>query len=527
MGATDHMPSKKTVWTLLGMWLLAYAWRPFLFGFYSDDYVLILQPVAQGMPASELFDFQMRNFANRPISGLVAFAYVRLLGDSAFLWHAASAVTCLLTGGLLWLILERLNRIENPVDEERLVWLTASWWLLPTSFGFVSWPAYVIHLPVVPLFLISFLILIRSPRLSWLPAASALFFYCLCLVTHESFYFQYLIPFTVLLVVRKISRLRWRNWVIWFSIFTLAQGSAIVFNRLSTIGTKKQFDAEFVFTRIVSVFENPRFLVHAVVPLLIAFVTGLLVLRIVRHLRLHSRPIPAGFPLTLIFVSGLLLSVLLYLSAGYSIRPFGLGSRTTICASIVAMLLLLQLLKHNSRFLHLPRAAPWSIPVVLALLSGIQAYHWHGSWRLQNEVMDQLPQRELLDLEKGAIVLCLVPNYHGHVMVFEDTWSLGPATWTHYPGLRQSRLQLLPHKNAGFRAAEVSFVGGKLTYRQLYTGHNLGSFRAGVLYVWNYYTGQLLRAEGDVVIPPHLDLRKFDLDNMIPVVNTSSGELPF
>ena len=515
--SATRVPPRKTIWTLLGVWFVTYAWRPFLLGFYSDDYALILQPVALDLSAKQLLDFYSRMYANRPISGLLAYHYLQLFADSAVLWHLAGAATCLLTGALLWLVLERLNRIGQPLDGDRLTWLTAIWWLLPTSFGFVSWPTYVIHFPVVPLFLLSFFLLISNPRLPWPATALALLVHGLGLATHEAFYFQYLVPFAVLLLVRQDTRWRWRNWGGWLSAFTLAQGLAIVFNRLTRGGPKKQFDPEFILNRIVSVVEHPRFLVHAVIPLLIVSVAAFLLLQTVRRWRRHSRQIPANHALTVIFVGGLLLSVFLYLGAGYSIRPFGLGSRTTICVSVIAVLLLLPLLKQNPGFARATKAASWGVLLLLAVLSGIQGYHWHGSWRLQNEVMSRLPQRQLLEVERGALILCLVPNYDGHVVVFEDVWTLDPAASVHYPELRPSRLRFLPHKNTGFRAAEASFVGGRLSYRHLYAGHQLGTYKARHLYVWNYYTGELLRAAGDVVIPPHQNLPSFHAESLIAV----------
>ncbi len=517
------LPPQQTVWILLAAWFAAYAWRPFLLGFYSDDYLLILQPVSGDLSPSQLLDFQMRAFSNRPVSGLVAFVYVLLLQDHAFLWHAVSAVISLITGGLLWLILERLNRIENPLDHRQLAWLVAVWWLLPTSFGFMSWPIFLVHLPVMVFFLLSFLLLVTDPRLAWPSATAALLCYCLSLATHEGFYFQYLVPFALLLRWHAAIELSVKRWTLWLSLFSLAQVSAIAFNRLATIGPRKPFDLDFILTRITSVIQNSRFLVDVLIPIAIVSVATLIVLRTIRRSRQRSGELNDGQAQILIFLGGLVLSLVVYLGAGYSILPFGLESRSTMCVSIFTILLWFQLMKHEPRFLHYSKTAAALILIILSGLTAVQGYHWHKSWQLQNEVMGLVPDQELTGLKKRTIVLCLVPNYHGPVSVFEDTWSLNPAVESHYPGLRESKLQFLPHKNTGFRAAGVSFIDGRLTYHPFYSGHKLPKYKAESLYIWNYFAGQLWRAEGDVSIHPHLDPESFHMDNLVLVHKVSDA----
>lgn len=61
-----------------------------------------------------------------------------------------------------------------------------------------------------------------------------------------------------------------------------------------------------------------------------------------------------------------------------------------------------------------------------------------------------------------------------------------------------------------------------MTYGHLYAGHQLGSYKAPNLYVWNYYTRTLWRATGDVVIAPYQDLREFSAPNLVLVKDFSA-----
>jgi hypothetical protein len=511
------MKNRDVAWILTGVWLAAFAWRPFLLGFYSEDYFLFLKPLSEGIAPAPFFIYITNTFAHRPLSGLVAFFCAQVYGNHAFLWHCFAALTCLIIGGLLWLVLKQLNQLNDPLKDSQLAWLTALWWLLPTSYGFVSWPTHMVQLPVVPLFLLSFYFLIKDRSLSLKSFSLALFFYLLCLFTHEGFYLQYLVPFAILLLYKKEYRLSLRKWGLWLGAFTCVQGGAILFIHLVAGGAHKQFDPVFTVNRILKVLQNPRYWVDAVIPLIIVIGSTYCAFRIYKTIRRNPGRIPHNSLLFLIFLGGLLLSVFLYLGAGYSIRPFGLGSRSTMCISVLFIGLLLPVLKSSTGSLKIKKYLLWGLTLIMAVTSGVQGYHWHASWVLQKKVMVSIPEQQFLNFREPAIVLCLVPNYQGHVLVFEEFWTLEPAVHFNYPQLRQKKLHFLPHKNSGFRAAESIFADNEFRYRPLYSGHTWDVFQGDYLYFWNFYTGELYEAQGDIAIPPHLKPQTFQMEKLRPI----------
>ena len=180
------MPSLRSTAIFLGTWLTAFSWRPFFLGFYSDDYMIILEPISEGRSAQQLYEFYTRLYANRPLSGLFMVGLVELCGNSPFAWQVVASLLCLLTGLLVWMVATRLNLIGTPMGEERIAWLSSLWFILPTSLGFSSWPTYVAHLPAAIFFLACFhLLLPRAGQASpydiplWRGIA-ALAAYCCC-----------------------------------------------------------------------------------------------------------------------------------------------------------------------------------------------------------------------------------------------------------------------------------------------------------------------------------------------------------
>ncbi|MFQ5806477.1 MAG: hypothetical protein ACE5I3_08510, partial [Phycisphaerae bacterium] len=69
-------------------WLLAFASRPSMLGFYDDDWFVLLLPTQNSAAFSwERFAFYIDLYANRPVFGVVTFVMSSLCSNSAVLWH--------------------------------------------------------------------------------------------------------------------------------------------------------------------------------------------------------------------------------------------------------------------------------------------------------------------------------------------------------------------------------------------------------------------------------------------------------
>lgn len=157
------MPSLKSVAVFALVWIASFAWRPFVLGFYSDDYELILRPLSAGLTSEQLLHFYEHIFDTRPLSALLAYGFTLACGSDSFSWHAAAALNCLAVGVLIWLVLRDLNLLGQPLSETWIACIASVWFVLPTNFGFVSWPNHVPQSFVMNLFLLSFFFLIWKP----------------------------------------------------------------------------------------------------------------------------------------------------------------------------------------------------------------------------------------------------------------------------------------------------------------------------------------------------------------------------
>jgi hypothetical protein len=497
---------RKSTLVLLVIVILSMAWRPFLFGFYSDDYNIILEPVSSGYSAHELYEHLFVLFGNRPLSGVNAYILINVFGDSAFGWHSFAVIISFL---IAFLIIKICRIFNNNEINTKLAIYASLWVLFPTNFGFLSWPVYFVHLPVVLWYLISFYFLIRNKEIISKDISRSLFFYALCIFTHESFYFQF-IPMLGACVIYKQNFLKNRTYLKVGLLFFLLQVLAIIFNRVASAGVRKDFDFDFIITRVTAVINNPEYLLQVSIPILSVIGVLFYLVYLYKQRMTHKKNISNDQLMVANCMVGVFITICIYLSAGYAIRPFGLGSRTTMCFSVFGSLILFLIAKNlfnkksNLRFVH------FVFPAILFLSVIYQGVYWADSKITQEEVLDAFPADKVSRLN-NSLILFLVPNFSGDVIVFEDTWSLTPAITIKYKELKNNNLQMLPHKNEGFRSSHSKLT--KNTYESLAirSGHKSGIIEAESIYIWNFYTKKLYFVDRDININAHSDLTRLDL----------------
>ena len=87
------------------------------------------------------------------------------------------------------------------------------------------------------------------------------------------------------------------------------------------------------------------------------------------------------------------------------------------------------------RFKKFPIKPKVKFLLILLLFSVFyEGKDWADSKSIQQEVLDAFPVDKVSNLHDG-LILCLVPNYAGDVLIFEDTWSLNPAITTKYKNI--------------------------------------------------------------------------------------------
>lgn len=480
-----------SIFTLV-IFLALFGWRPFYLGFYSDDYILFVDPLTSGTPASEVARNLLGIYINRPIAGLWAAFFVGLCRENPILWHSVLISQAFLAALLIASLIKRLINLMGVSAKETPALVFWFWPLLPITYGFLAWPTYSHGNFCLHFFLISFLFLLSDSRHR---VVFVILFYALSVLTLEHFYLQ-MIPLLILaLWQRKKLDYSTKDLGIMAFGLVLIQGSAALFNRLIQGGIRKGIDFDFIASRISGVIANPTLWYQVIIPIF-ALLIGILILQRLWHFWKSKKTLPGPLVLISVATLGLLLSAFVCLAAGYSIRPFGIGSRTTMATSVWLVVLVLgaALQIQSIVWRRIFLAGLLAVCLVLNIWQGIQ---WAGSWREQQRVVSNAPVDLFKNLPPGSTVIGVVPNYYGEVIVFDEDWTLGPALLSRHPELRDSRLAFIPHKNASFSMADLRFEDGQIVRSSRYSGHKLGSRNVGELFLWNSYTGGVYQ-----VIPP-------------------------
>lgn len=484
--------------------IFSFGWRPWALGFYSDDYALFVEPLAAGSPPAEVVAkiYKSAVFKNRPVAGWCASVLVPLCKDDPFRWQVILACQAMVISVLVGWIVLGLFRLEQNIDLPSAALICSLWPLLPVTFGFLAWPTCA----TVNLCLAAFLLFWGLLLTSWrFRVPVALGFLGLGFLTYEQFYFQ-IIPVLFFLFWKRKS-LGYGKSELGFLVCSslLIQILAVVFNRLVLDAPRKVFDPEFILTRVWNVLTHPEYLHYAIIPLAAVLFGLWLAFRSVKAAK-GDGPRLEHSPLVLLPLMGIAISGLVCLVAGYSVRPFGIGSRTTMAVSVWMVVLAfgaalqIQSLGWRRTFL----AGLSAVCLVLNLWQGRQ---WAGSWKEQQRVVGNAPVDLFKDLPPGSTVISLVPNYYGEVIVFDEDWTLGPALRTRHPELRGKGIAFIPHKNTGFTKADLRYENGKVFRETRHSGHRLEPLPVTEVYFWNSYTRDLLKVAAPWALPADLKIK--------------------
>lgn len=490
-----------------------FGWRPFYLGFYSDDYTLFVEPLAVGTPTGNVAKSLFEIYLNRPLTGLWAALFVFVCQKNPVLWQSVLCVQAIVMSLLIVMILERLVKLmvePKKTIDPLILWI---WPCLPITYGFLAWPTHS-H----PNFcFISFLaamwaLLSFRPWRVYLSLAAVVASF----LTSEHFYFQIFPLYALVFWNRRVLGYK-RSELGWLALGLLAtQIGALSFNRLIQKGITKTFDPEFIFTRIKSSLMHPEYWHHIAIPLSVATTMIVIIWNLIRRWQAAQKVSP-GAGLMLIALAGSFFSAGLCLAAGYSIRPFGLGSRTSMVFSLWLVVFLLGLCLQFNSLSH-QRLLLGALIGLLLPVNIWQGKQWAGSWEKQKKVLADVPVGSFSQLPSGACVVGLVPNYQGDVLVFDEDWTLGPAIISAHPALKNKKLKIIPHKNSGFSKADLTFSDGKISRISKLSGHKLGDIQAKDLYLWNSYSGNLFRVASPWHLPVNQDPFQVGETNLLRIL---------
>ena len=507
-----------------------YGPRPFLLGFYCDDwYELLLVQETHGRFSWALFQEAFEWSGSRPGLIVTKWLCISLLGKSPFLWHVALTSGCVLISWLAAKLASALNSLEEkdlfacaPV---MLTFLVAPW-----TFGFTAWPDCLASHPALILFLLSSILVVRglaNERVCWW----AFPLFTLSCLIYECCYLQFL-PLVALCMVCSTNRPRKSTWFrlgLVLAGFTLAQGAAVLLKAWcsnSWMG-KRNFYPDFLQLATDGILGLPQILLqsasgaqtltrYAFLALALLFVFSILGKRRSRlgtgflgSLNVRALMLPSACVLALL--SGVVVSFVIYAMASYRISGLGLESRTMI-GSTLWLCLLVGLLTGNSASTEtVPRAwlrhlAFCLLMVGLGLGSARRMQDWSQAWKMEKDILNAVPVEQIAATDPNAMIVALVPHQYHAVTVFENFWDLGPALGVTYPA---TKCGLGPIKKNGLRpergvfthtSFRRTFWDGNTLVQTWPNGQKIWEAPASEVWVWDYYNRRFYQASKGLAI---------------------------
>jgi hypothetical protein len=475
---------------IIAAWTLCYIWRPLYLGFYSDDYVMFFVP-EKFYDRSEWLSYELSIYSNRILCGLFSYVALAVFGTNPVLWQSFGAMLVLFESVLLFQLLQSLNTFQDNRLNSAVPALIACLSIVnPFSFGFTAWPTYMI----ASLSMIAFLLAAFAYFRGFIAASLAL--YAISCLILEAYYFQFVLFLGLSWIYQHGFSVKRTKLVRHLILFSLLQVSIIAYNRLVQGGVRKQLNVDFIITRVFNVIQNPQYWGDALIPFLIVLSFTVLLVRNVWKMR--SRTVEPNQAAMLLVICCGVLNLFLYMAVGYSIRPFGIASKTTITISTLFMFMIFFVVQQY------PRKAYWvvvTIGVCFVPLFIQQTRAWADSWSLQQEVVRGFPADVVAREGRGATVLAIVPNRADSVLVFEESGALGPALQVHYPELRHARVEFLTHKFGTFSATRTVYDGLQVTQVGRLSGHSQSnSVGEQGLLLWNYHDRSLRRVSRPFVL---------------------------
>lgn len=431
----------------LAVWALLYLPRPFLFGFYHDDWWAFVEPTHATAPFSlerlRFFVGADTNFSGRFAGGFFSFLVSSLAGSSAFAYQVVIALLALIAA----LALRGLLADMTPEGEERPMVaadLAAAFWLaLPWTLAVTAWSMNALFALLSQiLFTLAVRILFRTGMAGVRAVAGLGALLVASYLTYESLYFQFAPLLLVAWLVARGGLARRR---------LLALAATAAGAQLLTIGVNRYvsklnpWGSKTLAAKWVGLFQQslgrlPSELAARLGDLALlwwALAGAIVLLSAIAVLigvadRGSRRPAVVTSVILLAGVAAIPITVLVYSLAGYGLSSNGLMERTLHGISWAITLILFALVaagvRQRNRWLRWALVSAAAGLVVVSGAALARRYpQWVHVWQVQQEVIARAPVAEISALPKESVVLYLGPSYDGEMVIFGAAWDLTAA----------------------------------------------------------------------------------------------------
>lgn len=496
---------------LLVTWLVAFAWRPLMLGFYDDDWISLLLRTRDYGPLSwDRFASFMHHYLNRPSIGVTTYLMSLVGGESAVRWHLAVAALSLGAAFCLRSMLRALLALLEvrerwPADLGAAIWLAFPWML-----GTTAWPTLTPTLVAMMGFALAATVLFRAwrrGRSPWFVPAALLL---VGLLTYESFYGQLVCLLLIGLVVGVPQRVRWRSFAQTAGALIVVQLVAAVWNRASASINpsmpNKSFNPDWPLQLVDNLLRLPRVIHYPLeglspVPefLLAAVLLGGGALLLVR-LGGQDEVSRARHSLGVLVVAGVgvVLGCAVLAGAGYGVSGLGPESRTTQVFSFwlaIAWTVTLSAVLSANRGLRYSYTGVAVASIGLLAIAGyLRGRVWSEVWDIQRATLARVAVSELEQAREGAAVLLIGPHRHERVTTFPYHWVVSGAMHYTYPSL--SHLTFYPAREDW----QTRWDGRRVEQRRR-DGHVLNVHDTGEVWFWVGKTGAVYAADAPFTYP--------------------------
>ncbi|MBI5689762.1 MAG: hypothetical protein HZC55_06655 [Verrucomicrobia bacterium] len=483
---------------------MLYLPRPFLLGFYHDDWWSLVEAAAGTTAFSaerlaNLFSWDA-GYASRPLAGLTCFLISSVAGTHAPLWQLANALQVAVAAWALCRLLQVISaQLAATPEAPRLpAHLAVGGFLLtPWNLGMTAWPVASGSLLSLAGFALGAANLLEPgarPGRAWRSSA-----WCLAsFLCYEGFYLQW----GVILALAAGWGMERRELVRSAAALAAVQIVAVLYNRaiagfLPNEATKQYF-SEWPRLWWESLFGLPGELAHTL-PGSPDLGQGLFLLGGVVILlaawRVPNRPL-ARKVVTLVLAALALAATaaLVHALAGYRLTSAGVMSRTTYSLSLALALPVLAAA-------HFAGVPPWlaarrplgvvaaGVAALLAAGQFLAVSCWASVWRLQREVLAAMPVERIRRLSPAEDrVLFVGPAYQDHLVVFGAEWDLTAAV-RHRPELAPGRRAFTDVVRIHPATAQYVWHWNGSVLTQDCPGYWVRRFPVKRLHLWNHYTG--------------------------------------
>jgi len=530
--------------TMVGLILSAvYIPRLFILGFYSDDWIVFLNPLMlHGRFSWEMLNELLTNYPSRPGFDVCSWLCMSILGSHAFLWQAALTASTIFIAGLAARLATALNTLggRSRLSPQALflVFLAAPW-----TYGFTAWPVLLPAHPAVILFLLSAVLTVKgltSQRIHW----PAFLLFCLSSLIYECCYLQFL---PVLLLAWVLSPNRCQKSFLYrcgsyLAGFSAAQAAAIGMKFLlcGSLAGPKTVQTEWFTLAANGIVHFPQMILQSACAyrttayyccfacwftLAVLFATSFFVFRAGRRgsgfpseqesffrigvgsgaracelevetCRQNMHGLLAALGCLAILFGAIAFSYALYALIGYGIVGRGEGSRTTmgltVWVSFLTAVLTGKFAVRESKTRHLLRLLAFGALLIgLTAASTKRLRDWAGAWKLEQQVLNAAPIDEIEKTGPDALIVAFVPVEYRGVNVFSNSWELGPALNAIHPTAGCSPLgnRLVFTQSAGMKA-----IWDGECWQQSVNGVKTSEKHVKEVWVWDYFHGEFYPA---------------------------------